>query len=71
MTAAIAEPRSLTAREYILALHEPDDNAAVLLRNRTRGQTLQRIVLAETISSPDFQRWLTDQNRPEPMFLSA
>jgi hypothetical protein len=63
MNAAGIEPRVLSAREYVLALHEPGDNVAVLLRNRDRGQTLQRIASAETISSPDFQRWLTGQNR--------
>jgi hypothetical protein len=62
MTSTI-EPRSLSAREYVLALHEPHGNVAVLLRHRSRGQTLQRIASAETIASPDFQRWLTSQNR--------
>jgi hypothetical protein len=56
------EPRSLCAREYILTLHEPEDTVAVLLRNRSRGQTLQRIASAEAIANPDFQRWLSDQN---------
>lgn len=63
MSSTSAEPRSLSAREYILALHEPGDSVAVLLRNRSRGQTLQRIASAETVASPDFQRWLSDQNR--------
>jgi hypothetical protein len=53
----------VSASEYVLALHEPADNVAVLLRNRARGQTLQRIASAETIASPAFQRWLADQNR--------
>jgi RepB DNA-primase from phage plasmid len=44
-------------------LHEPPDNVPVLLRNRARGQTLQRIASAETIAGPDFQRWLREQNR--------
>jgi len=66
-----AEPRSLSAREYILALLEPEDTVAVLLRNRSRGQTLQRIALAETVASPDFQRWLSDQNRAGSDILSA
>jgi hypothetical protein len=55
--------RPVSASEYVLALHEPADNVAVLLRNRARGQTLQRITPAETIASPAFQRWLADQNR--------
>jgi RepB DNA-primase from phage plasmid len=57
------EARSLSAPEYVLALHEPTHNVPVLLRNRARGQTLQRIASVETIASPEFQRWLTEQNR--------
>jgi len=57
------EARDLSAPEYVLALHEPEDKIAVLLRNRTRGQTLQRIASAETVAGPEFQRWLTQQNR--------
>jgi hypothetical protein len=60
---SIFEPGPLSASEYVLALHEPADNVAVLLRNRARGQTLQRIASAETIASPEFQRWLAEQNR--------
>ena len=56
------EAKSLSAPEYVLALHESKDNVAILLRHRARSQTLQRIALAETIASPEFQRWLTDQN---------
>jgi len=57
------EAKWLSAPEYVLALHEPVDNVPVLLRNRARGQTLQRIASAETIVDPDFQRWLREQNR--------
>lgn len=56
------ELRELSAPEYVLALHEPDDQIAVLLRNRSRSQTLQRITSAEAAASPDFQRWLTREN---------
>jgi RepB DNA-primase from phage plasmid len=63
MNTASIEPRVLSARDYVLALHEPEENVAILLRNRNRGQTLQRIASAETIANPDFQRWLIDQNR--------
>ena len=55
--------RSLSATEYILALHEPNDQVAVVLVNRRRSQTLQRIATAETMASPEFQKWLSDQNR--------
>jgi hypothetical protein len=57
------EIRELSAAEYVLALHEPEDQIAVLLRNRSRSQTLQRITSAETAASPDFQRWLKRENR--------
>jgi hypothetical protein len=55
-------PKSLTASEYVLELFEPTDNAAILVRNRSTGQTIQRIAKAETVSSPGFQTWLANQN---------
>jgi hypothetical protein len=56
-------PKSLTASEYVLALFEPQDNVAVLLRDRSRHQTLQHISTAETVSGPDLQSWLAERNR--------
>jgi len=56
-------PRFLKAPEYVLALHEPGDQVAVLVRNRIRQQTMQRILAAETIASAPFQAWLQEQNR--------
>ena len=55
-------PRSLTASEYVLELFEPADNAAILVRNRSTGHTVQTIAKAETIASPEFQTWLTNQS---------
>jgi RepB DNA-primase from phage plasmid len=55
-------PRTLSASEYVLALHSPEDRVAVLLRNRVRGQTMQRILAAEAIASPPFLCWLVEQN---------
>ena len=55
-------PRMLSASEYVLALHSPEDRVAVLVRNRTRKQTLQRILAAEAIASPLFLYWLIEQN---------
>ena len=55
-------PRSLTASEYVRELFEPADNAAILVRNRSTGHTVQRIARAETVASPDFQTWLANQN---------
>jgi hypothetical protein len=55
-------PRTLTASDYVLALFKPSDNAAILVRNRASGKTVQRIVRAETVASPEFQTWLANQN---------
>jgi hypothetical protein len=55
-------PRFLSAPEYVLALHEPNDWVAVLVRNRAREHTMQRILPAEAIASPPFQAWLKEQN---------
>jgi hypothetical protein len=51
--------RSLTASGYVRELFEPTDNAAILIRDRGTGKTIQRITKAETIASPEFQAWLT------------
>ena len=55
-------PRSLTASEYVRELFEPTDNAAILVRNRGTGKTVQRITKAETIASPEFQAWLAGRS---------
>jgi hypothetical protein len=55
-------PRALTASEYVRELFDPADHAAVLVRNRSTGHTVQRIARAETIASPAFQTWLASQN---------
>jgi len=55
-------PRNLTASEYVRALFGPEDNTAILVRNRSTGRTVQTISRAETIGSPEFQTWLASQN---------
>ncbi len=55
-------PRSLTASEYVRELFDPADNAAILVRNRSTGHTVQTIAKAEAIASPGFQTWLANQN---------
>ncbi len=55
-------PRPLTASEYVRELFEPADNAAILVRNRSTGHTVQTIAKAENIASPSFQTWLTNQS---------
>jgi len=59
---SLFETRPLSAPQYVLALHQPEDRVAVLVRNRARGQTMQRILLAEDVASPSFQDWLKQQN---------
>ena len=56
------QTRQLSAPQYVLALHQPEDRVAVLVRNRVREQTMQRILSAEDIASPSFQDWLKQQN---------
>lgn len=55
-------PRLLSASEYVLTLHRPEDRVALLLRNRPRGQTMQRILSAEVVASPPFQDWLRERS---------
>ena len=54
--------RSLTASEYVRELFGPEDNAAILVRNRSTGHTVQTVANAETIASPDYQSWLASQS---------
>lgn len=54
--------RSLTASQYVRELFEPEDNAAILVRNRSTGHAVQTIARAETIASPPFQNWLAAQS---------
>ena len=55
-------PRTLTASEYVRELFGPEDNAAILVRSRSTGHTVQTIAKAETIASPDYQSWLAGQS---------
>ena len=62
MTSQPFVPRTLSASEYVLALHAPEDRVAVVVRNRARAHTMQRILKAETIAEPLFMYWLNEQN---------
>ena len=55
-------PRSLNASEYVRELFGPADNVAILVRNRSTGQTVQTIAKTEAIASPAFQSWLANQS---------
>lgn len=54
---------SLSAPEYVLDNFKPSDRVAVLLRNRTSEEVIQRIASVKDIAAHDFQQWLTDRNR--------
>jgi len=54
--------QALAAPEYVLELFEPADRVAILVRNRSIGQTVQRIAQAGTIAKSGFQSWLARQN---------
>ncbi|MHB8413594.1 MAG: DNA-primase RepB domain-containing protein [Candidatus Acidiferrales bacterium] len=56
-------PDSLSTSEYILDNFKPSDRIAVLLRNRSTGEVVQRLASAERIAGRDFQEWLTDRNQ--------
>ena len=53
---------SLSAPDYIHTNFQPSDRIAILLRNRNRGEVIQRITTAEKIASPEFQAWLAFKN---------
>jgi hypothetical protein len=55
-------PRNLTASEYVRQLFRPEDNVAILVRNRSTSHTVQTIAKAEAIASPNFQSWLANQS---------
>jgi hypothetical protein len=50
------------ASEYISDNFKPSDRIAVLVLNRNRGETTQRITTAQRAASPEFQAWLRYKN---------
>lgn len=56
-------PDRLSASEYILDNFKPSDRIAVLLRNRTAEEVIQRIASVRDIAAPDFQQWLKERNQ--------
>jgi DNA primase RepB-like protein len=53
---------SVTPVAYIRWLFEPSDRLAVLVRNRDRGETTQRIATAAKVTDGSFQQWLRFKN---------
>jgi hypothetical protein len=61
MLERIGEKRP-TAEEYIRASFEPSDRIAILVRNRKRGGTIQRIATVDKVVGPSFQDWMRYKN---------
>src|SRR5260370_13059698 len=53
---------SPSASQYLKENFEPSDRIAILVLNRSRAETTQRITSAEKASSPEFQAWLRYKN---------
>jgi hypothetical protein len=53
---------SLSGSDYINGNFEPSDRVAVLILNRSCGETLQRITTAQKAASPELQAWLRHKN---------
>ncbi len=53
---------SPSASEYLCVNFRPSDRIAILVLNRTRGETTQRITSADKAGSPEFQAWLRYKN---------
>jgi hypothetical protein len=62
MTGRDAPGKEMGAREYLRSAFEASDRLAVLVRNRRRGETLQRIASVEKILEPAFEDWLRFKN---------
>lgn len=56
-----ADPYVLTPEQYIKANYEPTDRLALVVLNRQRAETIQRIATAEAIATR-FQGWLRHKN---------
>jgi hypothetical protein len=66
MTAANnGSKHGVTPVAYVRWLFEPSDRLAVLVRNRDRGETTQRIATAAKITDDSFQQWLRFKNEKQ------
>jgi hypothetical protein len=54
-----------TPGEYIRANFQSTDRIAVLVRNRKRGETIQRIAMVDKVAAPSFQDWMRYKNEKD------
>jgi hypothetical protein len=57
--------KSISPAEYIRTTFHSSDRLAVLIRNRSRGETIQRITTSARIVEPAFQEWMHFKNEKE------
>jgi len=63
--------QNLTTQRYVLENFAAQDRIALLALHRATNEVLQRITTAETLSSPDFQAWLSYLNsQKHDLYLS-
>lgn len=55
----------LGAEEFLATAFDSTDRLAILVRNRGRGETMQRITTVGRIAEPSFQQWLHFKNDRE------
>lgn len=55
----------ISATEYIRTNFHSSDRLAILVRNRNRGETVQRITTSARIVEPAFQEWMHFKNEKE------
>src|SRR5271170_6639308 len=60
--AGSAKPFVPSPSEYVLDNFKQTDRIAILVLNRTSGETVQRITSAKKAASPEFQAWLRYKN---------
>jgi RepB DNA-primase from phage plasmid len=65
MTDQSRRPKQVGASEYLGDAFQPSEQLAVLIRNRPRGETIQRITTAARIAENSFQEWLHHKNDRE------
>ena len=57
--------KGISATEYIRTNFNSSDRLAILVRNRNRGETVQRITTSARIVEPAFQEWMHFKNEKE------
>lgn len=53
---------AITSWEYIKDNFQPDDHLAVLIKNSSKNQLIQRLVTADQLATPRYQAWLRFEN---------